>query len=182
VKEVKAVPVYEDDVFKYEINLLTGRKKIVEHTQEFKNIDPDKTVGAYAIVTENDGSTWVEVMTMKQIRKAWEMGNAKGNSPAHKNFADEMSCKTVVNRALKIAIGSSDDGDLFLDEEQFDDVVTSAAKHQIAEHANKKELGIDSDEAEGNVDTETGEVAEKKESSSEEKEESKQTTLAGPGF
>lgn len=168
VKEVKGVPVYEGDVFKYEINSVTGRKKILEHLQEFKNIDPDKTAGAYAIVTENDGNTWAEVMTMKQIRKAWMMGNAKGNSPAHKEFPDEMACKTVINRALKIAIGSSDDGDLFIEEDQFDDIVTAGVKHQIAENANKKELSMDQPaEKEGvitldghTVDTGTGEATE----------------------
>lgn len=168
VKEVKAVPVYEGDVFKYEINIATGRKKVLEHVQEFKNIDPDKTAGAYAIVTENDGNTWTEVMTIKQIRKAWAMGNAKGDSPAHKNFADEMACKTVINRALKIAIGSSDDGDLFMDEEQFEDVVSSGVKHQISENANKKELAMDDTQnanvvsmpKDTTVDTETGEIKE----------------------
>lgn len=168
IKEVKAVPVYEGDVFKYEINSITGRKKVIEHIQEFKNIDPDKTAGAYAIVTENDGGTWAEVMTMKQIKKAWAMGNAKGNSPAHKEFPDEMACKTVVNRALKVAIGSSDDGDLFMDEEQFDDIVSAGVKHQIAENANKKELAMDQPvEKDGvvtleghTVDTATGEATE----------------------
>lgn len=179
IKEVKAVPVYEGDVFKYEINIESGRKRVTEHIQDFKNIDPDKCAGAYAIVTENDGKTWTEVMTIKQIKKAWEMGNAKGNSPAHKNFADEMACKTVVNRALKIAIGSSDDGDLFLEDEQLDDIVTAGVKHQIAENANKKELSLE-DKPNPNVITvspddvnqETGEVTEKA------KEEAK----PGPGF
>lgn len=168
VKEVKGVPVYEGDVFKYEINTITGRKKIIEHTQDFKNIDPDKTAGAYAIVTENDGNTWSEVMSIKQIKKAWAMGNAKGNSAAHKDFADEMACKTVINRALKIAIGASDDGDLFIEEEQFDDIVSAGVKHQIAENANKKELQMDEPAQkdgvvtlEGHdVDTSTGEATE----------------------
>lgn len=165
VKEVKAVPVYEGDVFKYEINIETGRKKVTEHKQDFANIDPDKTAGAYAIVTENNDTSWTEIMTIKQIRKAWEMGNAKGQSPAHKNFTDEMACKTVVNRALKVAIGSSDDGDMFLDEEQFDDIVTSGVKQQIADNANKKEIGITPTPTvtipgAGKVDTDTGEIME----------------------
>lgn len=157
VKEVKAVPVYEGDVFKYEINIETGRKKIIEHKQDMKNIDPDKVAGAYAIVIENEGGTWVEIMTIKQIRRAWEMGNAKGKSPAHNNFADEMACKTVVNRALKIAIGSSDDGDLFLEEEQFDDIVSSGVKHEIKQNANKNQLAIEEahpgDQGEKKVET-----------------------------
>jgi recombination protein RecT len=190
VKEVKAVPVYEGDVFRYEVNITTGRKKVIEHKQEFANIDPDKCAGAYAIVTEQSGESWTEVMTMKQIRKAWEMGNAKGNSPAHRNFADEMACKTVVNRALKIAIGSSDDGDLFLEEDQFEDAVTANVKHQISEHANKKDLSMQEDTTAGEngassvvklqtgeqVDTTTGEVKE------EEPGNNGQGTIQGPGF
>jgi recombination protein RecT len=184
VKEVKAIPVYEGDVFKYEIDIVTGRKKIIEHTQEFKNIDPDKTAGAYAIITENDDKSWVEVMTMKQIRKAWEMGNAKGNSPAHKNFADEMACKTVINRALKVAIGSSDDGDLFLEEEQLDDALTAGVKHQIELNANKKEMAMDEHESDQSnvitapggekVNTETGEVLQNGDGA--------QNKIEGPGF
>lgn len=189
VKEVKGVPIYEGDVFKYEINLETGIKKIVEHTQNFANIDPDKVTGAYALVTKNDGTISVEVMTMKQIRKSWEMGNAKGASPAHKNFADEMSCKTVINRALKVAIGSSDDSSLYEEEELTETRFTADVKQEIKNFSNKDEIGFnDNTQEESNVtselngnavqvNTETGEV---KEEMKEEKPAVEGTQIKAP--
>lgn len=100
------------------------------------NIDPDKTIGAYAIIQENDGGVWVEVMNMKQITAAWQMGRAGGASKAHKGFKDEMACKTVINRALKVAVGSSDDADMFEDTELEDSPYAASVKHNIAENAN----------------------------------------------
>jgi recombination protein RecT len=59
-----------------------------------------------------DGTKNLEVMNMAQIRKAWDQGATKGNSPAHKNFPDQMCKKTVTNRAVKLLISSSDDSAL----------------------------------------------------------------------
>jgi recombination protein RecT len=147
VKEVKALPIYKGDDFAYEINLETGRKKVTKHVQEFENIDPENTTGAYAIITENNGNVWCEIMNMKQIKAAWEMGQAKGNSKAHQGFKDEMACKTVINRALKIAVGSSDDADLFDEEVLTDNRFTASVKQEIADNANgaanREAIGFD---------------------------------------
>lgn len=154
VKEVKGVSIYEGDTFKFNIDLETGRKQVTEHGQDFENIDPDKTKGAYAIVTFNDGTKFCEIMNMKQIRAAWALGNARGGSPAHKNFADEMACKTVINRALKVAVGSSDDGDLY-DDQEITDPVAAKIGVTIENNANKTPI-----EFNPNVDTQTGEIIE----------------------
>lgn len=160
VKEVRGVPIYKDDVFEYEINKENGRKMVTKHEQKFENIDPAKTIGAYAIVNYNDGTTRTEIMNMIQIRASWEMGSAKGNSPAHKNFTDEMACKTVIARSLKIDVDSTDDGSLFENDDEgdvVDDVVSAYAENEIDQHANKTEIGFDNVE-QTPVDTETGEV------------------------
>ena len=48
-----------------------------------------------------------------------------------------MACKTVINRAVKSIINSSDDADLFEDEPiQAETPVTAAVKQEIAENAN----------------------------------------------
>lgn len=105
---VEAEVVYEDDTFKYVIE--NGRKKIVNHVQELKNIDNTKIVAAYAVVYLGNGHPLhIEIMPIDKIRKAWSMGAANGESPAHKGFTDEMAKKTVINRACKILINSSDD-------------------------------------------------------------------------
>ena len=99
--------VYEGDIFKYRI--VNGKKEIIEHSQEIENIDINKIKGAYAVVPLKDGDFHTEVMTIQQIRQAWMQGAMKGQSGAHKNFTDQMAKKTVISRALKLYISSSDD-------------------------------------------------------------------------
>jgi recombination protein RecT len=88
-----------------------------------------------------------EIMNFKQIQAAWNQGAMKGNSPAHKNFADQMSIKTAINRACKLIIRTSDDAVLFdNDEEEKADVVSSNVKAKIETEANKKSLSISEEE------------------------------------
>ena len=120
VKNVNGVVIYEADKkeFKYEIDPNTGRKRVVSHIQKIENIDNNKIAGAYAIVIYTDGTTNMEIMTMKDIKLSWMQGAANGNSPAHKNFPDQMAIKTVMNRALKIALSSSDDSHLEIERDK----------------------------------------------------------------
>jgi len=110
VKEVTGNCIYEGDEFEYEISPKTGRVTILKHNQKFENIDLNKIKGAYATLILEDGTTYSEVMSMAQIRQAWMQGQTKGQSPAHKNFPDEMAKKTVIGRACKLFISTSDDG------------------------------------------------------------------------
>lgn len=102
--------VYKNDDFAYEVDALTGLKKITKHVQKLENINAEDITGAYAIVPLEDGRSYVEIMTMNQIRQAWMQGATKGQSPAHKNFPDQMAIKTVIGRACKLFISTSDDG------------------------------------------------------------------------
>lgn len=101
--------IYEADEFEYSIDIETGYKKLIKHNQNIKNIDNSKITGAYALVIYNDGRKDLEVMTMQEIKQAWLQGYAKGNSGAHNNFTQEMCKKTVISRACKTPINSSDD-------------------------------------------------------------------------
>jgi len=143
VNDIVANVIYEADEFEYEIDPATGRKKVIKHIQKIENIDLSKIKGCYAIVIKNDKTIYTEIMTMAQITSAWNMGNARGNSPAHKSFADQMGMKTVVNRALKIVIGSSDDSSLYEDEEPVESTFTANVKHEIAINSNREEIGFD---------------------------------------
>ena len=118
LKEVNGAVIYEGDKkdFKYEIDPRTGRKKLISHVQKIENIDNNKIIGAYSIVIYENGISDMEIMPMKDIRIAWNQGAAKGNSLAHKNFPDQMAIKTVINRSVKIALASSDDKHLGLEE------------------------------------------------------------------
>jgi recombination protein RecT len=134
VKEVNAVVVYQNDLFEYGIDVKTGRAVIYKHDQKLANIANDKIIAAYAIVIYKDGTTDATIMSMDEIRAAWNQGAPKGNSPAHKNFTQEMAKKTVINRACKTPINSSTDVILVggYDEEN-DEAATIDIKHEIIE-------------------------------------------------
>lgn len=120
--KVKDVPyaeiIYDGDVIEYEIK--NGRKTITKHIQSFDNVVAGNIVGAYAIVPLSDGSYYTEIMTINQIKKAWAMGATGGNSQAHRDFPDQMAKKTVISRALKVIINSSNDAYLFSEEDEHD--------------------------------------------------------------
>lgn len=108
IKDVFPQVVYEGDTFQYTVDEL-GQYQLVKHETCMANININKIVGAYAVVVNDDGSRHIEVMTMEQIRNSWMQGAAKGNSGAHTKFTDQMAKKTVMSRACKIALGSSED-------------------------------------------------------------------------
>lgn len=115
VKDVPAQVIYEGDEFEYGIDE-NGYTKIYKHVQKLQNINKDKIVGAYAVVIYENGAKNATIMTIEQIKAAWNQGATRGQSPAHKNFTDEMAKKTVINRACKGPINSSTDA-LLLDDE-----------------------------------------------------------------
>ena len=115
MKEVNAQVIYEKDEFVYSIDNKTGKKKVEKHSQEFANIDITKIKGAYAITVMENGESDLTIMTIQQIRQAWMQGATKGNSGAHNNFTDEMAKRTVINRACKHIINSSNDAFLYTD-------------------------------------------------------------------
>ena len=147
--DIRAEVIYEGDTFKYHIE--NGYKVIDEHIQDFKNIDNEKIAGAYAIVDHPNFTPYVEIMNIAQIKKAWSKGKAdlsKAND-VHNEFADQMAKKTVINRACKNFINSSDDAYLT---EVFDkttnnedvDVVAENVAYDIETNANS----VDFEEAE----------------------------------
>jgi recombination protein RecT len=168
VKEVTGCAVFKGDVFEYIIDPTTGNKTVTKHDQKLENIEEGVVIAAYATKEYEDGRKVTEIMAMSQIRKAWMQGPTKGESPAHKNFPDEMAIKTVKNRLLKPDVNASDDSDLFDEGDDMPtrDVVSSNVQLQITENANKKEIGFDEAEVtdkgdgKGTVDTNTGEVTE----------------------
>jgi recombination protein RecT len=134
MKNIYAGVIYKGDVFEYAIDTTTGMKKITSHQQRMENLDDAKIIGAYAVVAFDDGSVNTEIMTMAQIQKSWEQGPTKGKSPAHTNFPGEMAKKTVINRACKLLIASSDDSVLM---EPGEDGRIGRAKAEIEAVANQ---------------------------------------------
>lgn len=135
VSEPVANIIYDGDDFQYEIDPKTAKVSIIKHSQKLENIDNSKIKGAYALVTLADGTTQVTIMSMQQIRAAWGQGATKGNSPAHKNFAEEMAKKTVIGRACKVIINSSDDAWLYDGKEDDADSDKASIQRDAAQHS-----------------------------------------------
>lgn len=135
VSEPVANVIYDGDDFQYEIDPKTAKVSIIKHSQKLENIDNSKIKGAYALVTLADETTQVTIMSMQQIRAAWGQGATKGNSPAHKNFAEEMAKKTVIGRACKAIINSSDDAWLYDGKEDDADSDKASIQRDAAQHS-----------------------------------------------
>lgn len=98
VGSIDAEVIYEGDVFKYHIE--NGRKVFDSHEQDFMNIDLTKVKGAYVVLSLADGSHYMEVMNIGQIKTAWKKGYGyKEGSGTHAEFTDMMAKKTVIKRA-----------------------------------------------------------------------------------
>ncbi len=136
VKEVNAVLVYKNDLFNIGVNPKTGIFEVIEHSTSLENINDAEIIGGYAVVIFNDGSVKTEIMNIKQVETSWNQGYAKGGSPAHKNFRGEMVKKTIINRALKTVIGSSDDSALYDEQEITYPTTESEVKLEIENKAN----------------------------------------------
>jgi len=192
VKDISSNVIYENDKFEYTIDPDTGRKKVIKHEQSLDNIDINKIKGAYATLILGDDTTYTEVMTIVQIKTAWNQGYAKGESPAHKNFTDQMAIKTVINRACKLFISSSDDGALFGDDEPKRDITEQRAETEIEKNANKENLNFDEaetvddndhgsreDEKQPEKKNENGQAAQETEQAAS---GDNQSSIKGPGF
>ena len=166
LKTIDAMCIYEGDTFTYHIE--NARIVIDEHKQDFLHINKDKIIGAYAIVTMDDGSQYVELMNMDMIKQAWKQGFGykENGSGTHQKFADQMAMKTVKNRALKYIIRTygtqavSDAYDNF-EETETDDRVVMDVQHDILENANSTDFIVDEPEVADTVENPQPEEPEK---------------------
>lgn len=158
VKDVKGYAVYKDDKFELGFDILTGKQKILEFCPGL-NRDPKNLVGAFALILGDNEILHTEYMDINQIHKAWEQGSMKGNSGAHKNFPDQMAIKTVINRACKFYVSTSDDSDKIA---EFMNKSIEETDRELEEDkkdfANKEVIEIE--EIPESVDEETGEIIE----------------------
>lgn len=156
VKDVKAHAIYEGDEFEEGYDYKTGIITVTKFIPKFENVDLSKIKGAFAVVIGEDGPIHTEVMNISQIKAAWNQGASKGNSGAHKNFTDEMAKKTVINRACKNFVCTSDDSDILIEsinrtnEYDPEDKVENTIKEvheEIKENANQDIIDIPQEEA-----------------------------------
>ncbi|MFS0749552.1 recombinase RecT [Oceanobacillus sp. 1P07AA] len=180
VKDIWANVIFEGDEFDYEID--GGREKLLKHNTKFQNRD-NKVIGAYAVVKTNEDEELLTVMTKKEIDSAW--GQSKTKQSVHQKFPQEMAKRTVINRAAKAFINTSDDSDLLVeainnsteneyDNSRVDVTPEEEAQQQITEHANSESLDID----DGEEFTEYTDVDEEQ----EEQEPVTTSSSGGPDF
>ena len=152
-EDVYAQVVYKGDEFEYEIK--RGRKYILKHVQKLDNIDKDNIIAAYAIIEFGDGRPeYTEIMTLDQIKKAWlkskmnplDDKNAIKPGSTHGQYTDEMCKKTVINRACKSYINSSNDSNLLI-KRHFnhtdDDTTEAEVNAEIKENANREPIDVE---------------------------------------
>ena len=146
-KDIFAEVVYKGDEFEYTIH--RGNKLITKHVQRIENVDPGNIVAAYCTIVFDDDRQFTDVMTWPEIQKAWSKSkmNPDKEGSTHKEFAQEMARKTVINRACKRHLNSSDDGSLLMHHVNRADEVAAEAEieAEIAENANQELIDIDAD-------------------------------------
>lgn len=75
---------------------------------DWMNQDKD-LIGAYAIISTSDGIDHLTIMTKKQIEVSWSQSKTHN---VQNKFGTEMAKRTVLNRAAKMYVNTSDDSDL----------------------------------------------------------------------
>ncbi|MBJ6360831.1 recombinase RecT [Paenibacillus sp. GCM10012307] len=146
VKDIWANVIYQGDVFDYEVT--GGREHFVKHETKFENRD-NEILGAYAVVQTEDEKV-LTVMTKKEIEASWSQ--SKTSQSVHKKFPQEMAKRTVINRAAKAYINTSDDSDLLIDainrsteneyDERIDVTPEEGVRAELTENANRKPIDV----------------------------------------
>mgnify|MGYP001852177563 CR=1 FL=1 len=109
VKDIYANVIYEGDELDYENR--GGKDYLLKHKTKLENRD-NPIIGAYAIVEKEDGDKPMTIMTKKEIDASWSQ--SKTSQSVHKKFPQEMAKRTVINRAAKAYINTSDDSDILV--------------------------------------------------------------------
>ena len=160
VNNIWAEVIREGEKFEFEND--NGRKRLTSHEQKFETLD-NEIVGAYAVIdTEEDGQL-LEIMTKKQIDASWSQAKT---SNVHNKFGDQMAMRTVINRAAKNYINTSDDSDLLIH------AINDTTENEYDEEKRRKDVTETpkSEKTESLLDK-YKETQPKKEEAAEEKEE-----------
>lgn len=111
-----------------------GRTELVRH-DDCLEFGDKPIIGAYAVITESDGSPDLVKMTIQEIKESWGFSNKSQSdvndiNRTQKTFAQEMCKKTVIKRATKPYINSSDDTAVM--ENKIDKHITQIDKPNIS--------------------------------------------------
>jgi recombination protein RecT len=149
-KSIDAAVIYEGDSVDYEI--VNGRITNLQHKQKFENIDKEKIIGAYATIVLPEDEVYIELMTIAEIRQSWSKAQFWGRGQekekqgsTHDEFKQEMAKKTVINRACKKFLNSSDDESVLMKHVNREDDEIEA-QEEIDENANGETLDMEYEE------------------------------------
>lgn len=109
VKDIWAEVVHQGD--KFEISANNGRLIVSKFEPSFANLDK-QIIGTFAVIEKSDGEKVYTVMTKKEIETSWSQSK---NHNVQQKFPGEMTKRTVINRAAKNFLNTSDDSDLLVD-------------------------------------------------------------------
>ncbi|MCY9097404.1 recombinase RecT [Bacillus inaquosorum] len=192
-KEINAQVIYEGDDVEYEMD----KAKIVnfKHKTKFGNINKDKIVGAYCVIEFVDKSKkeHIELMTIEELRKAWSKAQfwskdatVEKKGSTHDEYKQEMAKKTVINRACKRYLNSSDDDSLLMNtiNQSDESAYEAATQAEIQENANSEVLDVEYEEVqEDSADLTSEESDSEEQQSKEEISQGKQSAFeSGPDF
>lgn len=164
------VVIHEGDDFVYDIDPMTGRKRIVKHVQKLENLDKD-FIGAYMYIPTSDGGQDLYIMTKKAIMTAWSKSSSREMS-VHKTFSEKMISKTIINSACNMIINSTPSLSYLSDDAPNGNTETEQAPaREAVEDVNFEDAEV-VETAAPEVDTETGEVTEQPSEQPEQPEES----------
>lgn len=123
VKDIYAEVVREGEDFKFHRE--NGHIVIDKHESTLELLE-NEIIASYCVIERNDGSKYVEIMTIGQMKNSWSKSptfklNGKKNKyghdikTVHAEFEDQMCKRTVINRACKYFANTSDDSDLLIE-------------------------------------------------------------------
>lgn len=109
IEDIDAQVIHQGDEFEIGADE-TGHIIVTKFNPSFTNLD-EPIKGAFAFIKLANGRTNYTVMTKSQIDTSWSQSQNRQNKVQDK-FSDEMAKRTVLNRAAKMFINTSDDSDL----------------------------------------------------------------------
>lgn len=141
VKDIWANVIYKGDEF--DIEIIDGRETLKDHKTTFSNRD-NEIIGAYCIIEKTDGERVLTTMTKKEIDKSWSKAKTKN---VQNDFPQEMAKRTVINRAAKAFVNTSDDSDLLIE------AINNTTANEYQDENERKEAEI-IDEIDQNANSE----------------------------
>lgn len=147
VKDIWANVIWKGEELEVEYNE-RGQLAFKSHTVDWKAATgiKDDIQGAYCIIERDDGVQFLTVMTMAEIQTSWSQSSM---AAVQNKYPQEMAKRTVINRAAKAFINTSDDSDLFIGainrttENEFDNERKELnPEYEIKQNANKETLDI----------------------------------------